>query len=480
MIAAIAVSLLLGQTPPDVTAQQRPAAEEAQAPAQDEGPLLTLDASIRLAGERNLDLQAARARLAQARTQTAKAWAGYLPQVSVGASYTRNNVEAKIALPTGYYIRDVGQPQGPAFNPAQPISSDNPPGAQTPYVLFPSGFQQATIQSLNQLGAQAQLSQAVLAPPLWTAIKSAYLGTEVAELSTENARREVLFAVAQTYYGAVGLREAVKVQEKLLAINRDHERDARVRYEAGASPKVALLRAEIDRARSEQDVKRAQNAYLGMKIALAQLLDRDTNFSLDIPPEPQVPADLSKLEDAAVRDRPDVQASRKSQELAETSRTTVLLQYLPTVGVSAVYRLANVTGFTGRNDSWAITVGANWTIFDGGLREANLREAGARIAEAEANRLNAERKAKDDVARAKLDLDSAVANRVKAAEQLRLARENMDLVNVSYRAGTATYLEVADASGALASAEIGAISENLNAALAALRLLKVAGQFNPP
>ncbi|WP_244238033.1 hypothetical protein [Corallococcus terminator] len=41
----------------------------------------------------------------------------------------------------------------------------------------------------------------------------------------------------------------------------------------------------------------------------------------------------------------------------------------------------------------------------------------------------------------------------------------------------ATYLEVADANAALTGAEVGYISERLNAALSALRLLRSVGVF---
>lgn len=442
-------------------------------------PVLGLDEALKVAKDRNLDLKVAQARLAQAREVSRKVWASYLPQVSVGGSYTRNSAEAKIALPTGYYIRNVGAPQGPVFDPTQDPSPENPPGAQTPYILFPSGFAEAIIQRRDQLGGQAQVSQALIAPVLWPAIQNAYLGEEVASLNVENGRREVLFAVAQLYYGAAGLKETVKVQQRLLEITRQHEKDAQVRVEAGAVAQSALLRAQIDRARAEQDLKRAENSYLSAKIALAGLLDRDDRFEVDLPPAPQQPADVSGLEDAAVRDRPDVAAAKVGVRLAEGQRMVSFMKYLPNVGVNGVYRLANVSGFTGQYDSWAITLGLNWTIFDGGLREAELRESFAKISEAEANRLSLERKARDEVARAKLDLESARSNMTKAAEQVKLARQNSELVNVAYREGNVTYLEVEDANAALLGSELAVVGETLNANLAALKLLKSAGAFNP-
>jgi outer membrane protein TolC len=363
-----------------------------------------------------------------------------------------------LSLPTGYYVRQATDAQGPSFDPSQPVSPQNPPGGATNYFIYPSAIEDIVIQKRDQLNGQLQVTQAILAPSLWFAISNAYLGEEIAEIGTEAARREILFGAAQLYYGAAGLKQALEVQERQLAIQRDHERDAQVRYNAGTTPKVALLRAEIDRARAEQDLKRAQNAYAS---------------------EQSVPQDASALEQAALRDRPDVQMSADSLKLAERVRNSSYAQYLPTLGAFGQYRWSNSGGFTGQSTSWAIGLALNWTLFDGGLREANLRENRAKVLEAEANRKNAEAKAVDEVKRTLLDLESAKANKAKAAEQVSLARENAKLVQVSYKAGASTYLEVSDANTALLSAELGQVAENLNAEVAAIRLLKAAGAFDP-
>jgi outer membrane protein TolC len=139
-----------------------------------------------------------------------------------------------------------------------------------------------------------------------------------------------------------------------------------------------------------------------------------------------------------------------------------------------------VGGFIGRNTNWFVTVGLQWVLWDGGLREAELRESSARIAEAKANAGAAENRVRDEVRRGLLDLASARANRLKAERQLELAREGQRLVDVSFKAGAATYLEVTDATTTLAAAETGFVGETLNASLAALRVLKAAGQFAPP
>ena len=81
--------------------------------------------------------------------------------------------------------------------------------------------------------------------------------------------------------------------------------------------------------------------------------------------------------------------------------------------------------------------------------------------------------------RARLDLQSAEANQVKADEQVKLARESAQLVKNNFEAGVATYLEVTDANTSLSSAELSAVNEALNVRLARLALARAVGLFDP-
>jgi len=434
--------------------------------------VLTLEQALAEARRQNLDIQQAEARLAQAKQISWKAWSYYLPQISAGGTYTRNETEA--AVPTAYFIRDAGADQGPA-------AGGTVPGAPTPYFLYPSSSDLATIQKRDQLGAQVQVNQAILAPALWPAIANAYTAERVVALNVENARREVLYGVAQVYYGAASLKQAVSVTERQLALTRERERDARVRYQAGTTPKVALLRAEIDRAQSEQDLKRAQNAFLTSKVSLATLLDHAGEFDVEIPPTPLPPQGaLPELEAAALRDRPDVQAAAKGLDLAEGQRNGIYYQYAPSLGAFGRIQWANISGFTGKETAWALGLGVSWNIFDGGLREANLREASARVVEAEAAKRASDARALEEVRRSRLDLESALANKAKAQERVTLARENQQITAVSYKAGAGTYLETTDAVESLRQAELGLVTDTLGADLAAIRLLKAVGSFRDP
>ncbi|RKG88547.1 TolC family protein [Corallococcus terminator] len=405
-------------------------------------PVLSLDEALESARQQNLDLKIAQERFEQASLATRKAWAGYLPTITVGASITRNNVAAVI--------------------PAGPIAPVD-----------------IVIQPLIQQGAQAEVRQAIIAPQLWAAIAASYKSVKLAELNTQTARRQVLFGVAQAYYGAAAQQEALRAQERLLELTQAREKDTQARFDAGTVTRVALLRAQLDRSRAEQDLVRAKNALAGLKLALGTLIQKDPDFDLAPPPEPQVPAQASPddLVNQALQERSDVQAAEVGLKLTRINKTGVILSYLPTLGVTGAYRIANAAGFTGQNETWAITFGASWTLFDGGMREANLSEASSRVREATVSQQLAQARVTEEVRRSKLDLENALANRSKAEEALGLARESNRLTDVSFQAGVATYLEVADANTSLTNAEVGFVSERLQASLAALRLLNAMGSF---
>lgn len=445
-------------------------------------PVITLDQAINIAQKNNLDWKIAQARLQQAQEISRKVWANYLPHIEASGTYTRLDEEVTQPTPSGFLIRDTGEvpvQNGPEYDPNLPVSEENLPGQPSAYVAVPT-IDEVVVGKQNQWGATVQLTQAILVPSLWTAIQSAYLKQEAAQLNTENVRQEILFGVAQQYYGVVSLKQFIEVQQRLLENNLAHEKDARIRVEAGASPRIALVRAQIDRARAEQDLLRAQNNYSSAKIALGTLLNRDEDFEVTRPPEPSLPKDSDQLTKKVWEQREDVRAIGVAVEAANKDYHGAYLKYLPSLVGVINYQVSDTKGLNDQYDSWALTLSLNWTIWDGGLRESDVRETRAKKIETENDFLRAKSQALGEVKRANLDWESARANRVKAEEQLKLARENSRLVEVSFQAGVATYIEVSDANTALTSAETNYVSETLNAQLALLKLLKAAGEFDPP
>jgi outer membrane protein TolC len=433
---------------------------------------LTLEDALKRADEVNLDLKAAQARVGVAKAGVWKAWSYHLLQVSAQGSVTVNDREAALTLPTGYGVVDRGTPQ--------PIPDLAPPGVTaTNYLIVPTGLYSATIQAKTQKAAMVQATLPLFAPQAWFGIQAALRAEDATVLSVEQARRDVLFGVAQAYYAVASLKRLVDVSQQLYEIAERQSKDATIRYKAGTVAKVARLRADMDFARADQDLLRSRNSYQSARLSLAILLDRQPDFEVVEPPEPVLPADVSGLEAGALDNRPDVQAARMTEGVYASQRRISATRYLPTIAGFGRATYSDPVGLTGQKEAWAVGLLLNWTILDGGLREAELRETSARISEAEANRRNLENRARAEVRLALFDLESARANATKAREQRDLAVENQRLVDVSFKAGAATAVEQADATAGLRNAEIQLATETLQAQLAAVRVMKAAGTFDP-
>ncbi|HET6411635.1 MAG TPA: TolC family protein [Anaeromyxobacter sp.] len=456
---AMALAALLGQAQANSgpTPEGTPAVQMIVLPADATGPVITLDQALEEAGERNLDLHALAAQLDEAQEITWKALSLYLPQVTVSASYSFQDT--------------ISQPY------AVPL---DPNWAQGGPHAVPTGFINLTQQLNGTLGNQVNVTQTLVSARLFFAIRGAKETERASVLNLENGRRQVLFGVARTYYSAAALKEAVTIAQELLDIARRQEHDAQVRYSAGAIAKVGLIRAQIDRARAEEDLKRARAQYLSVKVALAALLARDTAFELEPPPEPVLPStDLEPLVEGALVARPDVEASHVTVKSEEENRKATWSRYLPDITAFGRFQWANLAGLNGRETAWFGGLALQWTILDGLGRESDIRTADARVSEAKARAEGAEVTVRRDVTQALLDLESQRANAQKSAEQRDLAKENQRLVDVAYRAGTATAVEQADATAQLRNAEIQVTTDKLNAQLAALEVLNTIGSFNP-
>ena len=154
---------------------------------------LTLQQALQRADEVNLDLKAAQTRVTQAKANVWKAWSGHLLQIGAQGSYTFN--DAKVTFPP--------------YNPAAP--------ADTKYF---------TIQPWEQTSAQVQATLPLIAPQAWFGIQAALRAEDATVLSVEQARRDVLFGVAQAYYAVASLKRLVDVSQQLQEIAERQAKDA--------------------------------------------------------------------------------------------------------------------------------------------------------------------------------------------------------------------------------------------------------------
>jgi len=419
MKRSLAVVLLLAVAPPG--------AAEAQS-----RPTRTLEECVEIALARHPRLGSADADVEAGRQRVRQERAGYLPQISAGASRSERKRSATQA--TGLPGQSVAQRFGYTAS-----------GVSLTQVLFDFG------RNLD-------------------AIQAARARRDSLEADADTERAAVAREVKQSYFDLLAA-------EEVLVSNQRQLEQARGRYEVGFAAKLDVTRSDVLVANAELDLLTARNNVLVAEqrlrnaMGLAEPLDFDPVDVLEARP-----AEISEERALAIAfaRRPELLSVRAERRAAEEDVSSRWKEHLPDFSAGVDY------DWSGSDSPLAETYqfGAFVTIpiFSGGLIDA-------RVGEARANALALgfdEEALEQDVA---LEVRSAVLELSRAGQAIAVseraraqARENLELAEGRYRTGAGNVIELADAQAQRASGEAEYVRSLYAYRIAVAELERAVGQ----
>ena len=419
-----------------------PPAPSAPPPA---GPVLALAEALRLARESNPDLAIAKERIVAADIQVSRAWDALKPVLLGSISETHNSLGA--------------------------------------LELDKKTFAIAATGSKNAFAASLNASWTLFNGRAIPAIQSAKQLVDVARLNESTQQRALLVSVAQVYFSGATLRQLAAVAFEQAQATRGHASQAMARFEAGLIQRSAAVRARVDVVRADEEARRATFSYLTVKSQLVALLDKhDTDFELE-PPQ-QAPEEIrgafKELFEKALRERPELAAARANEEIAARLKTDAWAQFLPTLSAVGNARYNDPSQqLTGENSVWSVALALTLPLYDGGFRYAALHDADSQLRSAKQLTRSSSNRVEDELRRAQIAIDSFKALREEAVQEVAAAKENNELIAAQFAAGTATQVEVSDATAALFQSQATLLQQQLNVQLAALQLAYAVGAFDP-
>jgi outer membrane protein len=294
-------------------------------------------------------------------------------------------------------------------------------------------------------------------------VETAAVSAAFAYLRTVRAQAAVLARQADSSIAAelVGLAQAQKAAGVSAALDVTRARTQLVTAEG----LLLVARNQLDRARIEL------SRTLGLDAA-TQLTLTDTLAA--VLGAADVPARRDSAVAAALGQRPDLKAELARAGAARQTGAAIRAERLPRLALGADYGVNGLTvpkAIATRD----LTLQVSVPILDGFRREARLAEQDAVVRESEVRERDLRQQIVADVDGALLDLHSADAQQVVAAEQLRLAADELSQSRQRFKAGVAGNIEVIDAQSSLIRARDADIDARFAAASARVSLARAAG-----
>ncbi len=286
----------------------------------------------------------------------------------------------------------------------------------------------------------------------------------------ENARRQLLLAVAQAYYDILLANENRRIALEDMSFQLKNLRETEIKHQYGAVPLSDVLNFQIQVNQADSNRLTAEYNYSTALYTLAALMGYPEGTIPDTIKFPEIRYESESLLlgvdtylDMALANRPDLKAYREQLKISEYQLYQTYSAFSPTIRAYGEYTLnANEDIYHGysrsnprRYDNQVFSYGlsADWVLFNGLQRYNATREAQANLAIAEFSVAQAWLSVVNDVrtAYANYDLNIKQANLYFAIRKL--VFEQRDLVQAEYDAGQAEIVRLNEAQRNVVSAE---------------------------
>ena len=286
---------------------------------------------------------------------------------------------------------------------------------------------------------------------------------------------------AMTYLGAARAAAVVAARRADSSIAAELVTLAEAQKQAGVSAALDVTRARTQLVTAEGLLIIARNELDRGRIALARALAIDPATPLELADTlaaglstADVPRDRQAAVAAALEARPDLRAEVARGAAARQTGSAIRAERLPRLDLEADYGVNGLTmpsAISTRQVALQVTV----PILDGFRREARIAEQNAAVSESRVRERDLRQQITADVDAALLDLRSAEAQQLVAAERLRLAADELAQARERFKAGVAGNIEVIDAQSNLIRARDTDIDARFAAASARVALARAVG-----
>ncbi|HNW18551.1 MAG TPA: TolC family outer membrane protein [Sphingorhabdus lacus] len=318
------------------------------------------------------------------------------------------------------------------------------------------------------------------------AIRAAENRVEAGFANLRGTESAIFSAVVGAYMDVIrdeSIVELNRAQVGVLSVNLEATRD---RFEIGDLTRTDVAQSEARLALATSSLESARANLIRSKEIYIQLVGREPGRLEAPPPLPNLPETPDTAVNVALENNPDLISAREGREAAGFDRRAANASRLPTVSVftSPSYSNAlnsvssNIPGFQADNSSFTAQAGVRATIplYQGGQPAAQIRQAQARLGQAQELEIAAEREV---IAQTRASYASwkAAQDVIRASERAVSANElSLEGTRAENSVGNRTILDILNAEQELLNSKVQLVTARRNAYVAGFTLLAAMGR----
>ena len=318
----------------------------------------------------------------------------------------------------------------------------------------------------NVSNAQLTLRQNIFNADVLLANRSKGDVRLLAKQNTTSNKIGLASDVAKSFYSVLATMQQIKVAEGDIARLERSLQDAYNQYKAGLADKIDYKRTSIA-LNNTRASKKSNEALLkarteSLKSLIGYPENADFNIVYDsLQMEKEVVLDTLQI--PSYNNRIEFQLLETQRRLQESNVNYNKWAYLPTLSANGAYNLnyqdnnfGNVYSNNYPNSYAVLSLGM--PLYQGGKRKANTRRAKLELKRTDWDIINLKQSVNAEYAEALASYKSNFANYSALKENVALAQEVYDVIQLQYKSGIKTYLEVITSETDLQNARINYIN----------------------
>ncbi|AXY77871.1 TolC family protein [Paraflavitalea soli] len=338
----------------------------------------------------------------------------------------------------------------------------------------------------NTSALQFGLTQNLFNRDALLASRSARDVRNLAKQNTSSTKIDVAVNVAKAFYDVLATEQQIKVSHEDITRLERSLKDATAQYTAGVADKTDYKRATIALNNARALLKTHEELVIAKREYLKSLMGYPTSQPIDIiydslQMEREITLDTTQTAD--YKGRIEFRLLETQRKLQQANVRYNKWSYLPNVYASGAYN------FNFQNDKFSKLYNTNYPnsyaaltlsmpIFQGGKRKYNIQQAEWELKSLDWQEISLKNSVNSQYAQALAVYKSSLATYLALKENMDLAREVYDVINLQYRSGVKTYLEVINAESDLRTARINYYNALYVLLSGKIDVLKALGQIN--